>query len=129
MIEERERKYRSVLETSPVGIIRLDVHGQNIYVNRQAEITLGIQRSDAEGRIYSDPAWQVTDLEGRPLPEENIPFCIVQKTGKAVFGVQHGVHRADGSKVLLSANAMPLFDDNGDFNGVVAICPQRKGRR
>lgn len=48
-----------------------------------------------------------------------MPFSIVKKTKKPVYDVRHGIKHKDRIKYL-SINGSPLFDDNGDFKGMVA---------
>lgn len=117
----RERDFlRRLLQTSPVGIVFVDRRGQIAFANRQAEVVLGLEVSYIEGQPYNAPAWQITDIDGGLFSDEQLPFRRVLQTGKPAFGIQHAIARPDGRRVLLSINAAPIFDHNGEVDGVVA---------
>ena len=116
---ERDMNER-VMETSPAGIVHVNADGQVVYANKRAEDILGIQLSESVERTYDDPAWKVTGFKGEPFPNENLPFQIVKRTGKPVFGVRHAIEWPNGRRVLLAINAAPLFDKSGLFEGMVA---------
>ncbi len=117
----RERDFlQRVMETSPAGIVFVDRQGQITFANRQAEAVLGLQASQIRGRHYNAPEWQITDFDGRPFPDEQLPFRQVLETGKPVFDVQHAIAGPDGQRVLLSINAAPIFDPAGEVDGMVA---------
>ncbi|MBI9085552.1 MAG: PAS domain S-box protein [Desulfobacterales bacterium] len=109
-----------IIATSPAGITRVDVNGVVVYANKIAEKFLGTEFVEAKGRTYNDTAWKITDFEGRPFPEEKLPFAIVKKTGKPVFNVQHAIEWNDGRRFLLSINAAPFISADGQFDGMVA---------
>jgi PAS domain S-box-containing protein len=109
-----------MMETSPAGIVRTDVDGKILYANIHAEKILGVQLSENNERIYNDPAWKIKDFHGNPFPDENLPFYLVKKTGKTVFGIQHAIEWPNGKRVLLSINAAPLRDESRIFEGMVA---------
>ena len=109
-----------IMETSPSGIIRVDAIGKVIYANKRAETILGINLSKTKTRAYNDPTWKIVGFDGQPFPEESLPFNIVKNTGVPVFDVQHAIEWPDGNKIYLSINASPLFDNNGNFDGIVA---------
>ena len=116
---ERDR-FNILLQTSPVGITFVNRDGQITFANPQAEKVLGLGQDEITGRTYHAPAWRITDYEGNPFPEKELPFARVQETGRAVHDVQHAVEKPYGKRALLSINAAPVFDDEGDFDGIVA---------
>ncbi len=111
---------QGIMETSPAGIVRLDAGGNVVYANKRAQKILGLKKSDIAARTYNDPAWKITDFDGKEFPTENLPFVIVKKTEKPVFGIQHAIEWPHGERVLLIINAAPLFNHEGGFDGVVA---------
>jgi len=119
---QQERSFlKKLLEVSPVGISVLNKEGQISQANAFAEKTLGLRRPDIYNRRYNDPAWRIMDFEGNSYPEEKLPFQIVKRTGKPVYGIEHAIEWSDGRRVLLSINATPLFDNNGTFNGMISV--------
>lgn len=117
----RERDLvKRVMETSPVGIIVLNYDGNIRFANAQAEHVLGLEFTQIQQRKYNDPAWHVTDYDGQPFLDDQLPFAQVKSSGKAVYGVRHAIQWPDGRRKLLSVNAEPLLEDDGQLSGVVA---------
>ena len=71
-------------------------------------------------RGYNDPSWFITTVEGHPFPEEELPFARVMQTGEPVYGIEHGISHADGTRSILSINASPLFDAEGQIINIIA---------
>jgi PAS domain S-box-containing protein len=122
--EEALRRERdlvtTIVDTSPVGVTAVDREGMITFANAEAEAIFGLTREQVTARSYNAPAWRITDHEGRPIPDEELPFHQVRSAGRAVYGVRHAIERPDGQRVLLSINAAPLFTETGEFDGMVA---------
>ncbi len=117
--EERDL-FELISETSPVGIVMVDRSGQIEYANTHAEQTLGLSRDRITKLRYNAPEWNATNLDGSPLPGEQLPFSLVMNTGKPVINFIHAIVWPDGRRILLSINAAPLLDRDGSTNGMVA---------
>lgn len=115
----RERLAR-IVETMADGLAILDREGHITFANAAAESILGLSRSEITRRTYKDSAWKTTTEEGKPIPEEDLPFVRVMRTGKPVYGAEQAVERPDGTRVILSINAAPLCDATGATEGVIA---------
>lgn len=127
-IQEREKnlkrerdKYYALAETSPIPIVIVDKTGQVTYANREAESTLEIDKEDKTARTYNDPQWAITDFEGNPFPDEELAFSIVRRTCQPVYDVQHMIKTQNGTEKYLSINGSPLFDEQGKFDGMIAV--------
>ncbi len=110
----------SIMETSPVGITRVDSKGKIIFANSKAISILGLTIDEISQTDYNAPVWRISDLDGRPVPDEKLPFYLVMSTGKTVFDVQHAIQWPDGKRVLLSINGAPMIDKSGHVSGMVA---------
>lgn len=119
-LRSKHDQLSSIYATSPVGIVMVDRSGQIVDANPQAEKVLGLEKEDILQLQYNTPAWRITDLDGTPFPEEKLPFAQVKSTGRLVRDVQHAIEWPDGRRMLLSVNAAPLFDQAGQFNGMIA---------
>jgi len=119
-LREREAQLSSIFQTIPDGITILDSTGQIIAANRTAERILRLTRSDIVERGYNDPSWFITTVDGHPFPEEELPFARVMQTGEPVYGIEHGISHADGTLRILSINASPLFDAEGQIINIIA---------
>ena len=68
---------------------------------------------------YNAPDWHITDFDGRPIPDEQLPFRRVMEAGGPVYDVRQAIEWPNGQRVLLSINAAPVFDDSDQVDGVV----------
>lgn len=112
--------FSRVMETSPAGIVVLDRHGAILTANSQAIRVLGLTADQITGLTYNDPRWRITDYEGNPFPDEQLPFRLVMDTRRLVYDVQHAIEWPDGRRILLTINAAPLLDESGQVERVVS---------
>ena len=119
-LKEKTSFLSTIMETSPVGIVTIDKIGNITYANYRAEQILGLKKEQITSTTYDAPLWKHTDLDGSPFPEEKLPFNVVKKSLETVLNIQHGITWPDGTVVILSVNAAPLKDHNGEFNGMIA---------
>ncbi len=117
---KNENRLSRILETSNSGIIEVDRNGAYSYVNQAAADLLGMSRNDLVGRSYRDRPGKITSVDGRMFREEDLPFSRVQRTGEEVHGSEISLERPDGTRVILSANAAPLLDAEGNTVGMIA---------
>lgn len=111
---------RSLIETSPSGIISFDADGRIIFANHRAEEILCLSKKAIEDRTYNDPEWKITDLDAQPMPEEKLPFRMVMDHGVAVYDIRYAIEWPDGRRVMLSINAAPIFQESRKPTGMVA---------
>ncbi len=122
-IEQQLKKLidiQTFTQTIPVAIVVLNNEGEIIFANNQAEVHLGIKKSDITGKNYNAPEWKITDFDGKPFSDDQLPFIRVRNEKKPLSDIQHAIEWPDGKRVYLSINASPLFDDMGNFNGMLA---------
>jgi PAS domain-containing protein len=99
----------------------MDEQGNLIYYNESAEGLLGIHFDDV-GPITSEQLvgkWQVTQLDGSPLPEYDFPVVIALSKRKPA----HKSVRFQGLDRVWRAvevTAIPLEGQDGRFLGVLA---------
>jgi PAS domain S-box-containing protein len=124
-VEDALLRQRSIIaniaETSPVGITIVDKNGHITYANNRAEGILGLTKNRITELQYDSPAWKITDYNGGPFPKKELPFAKVMETGQPVYNVRHAIEWPDGKQVLLTINAAPLYDDDFQFDGMVAV--------
>ncbi len=111
---------RSIMETSPVGIVTLDRDGNITYANSRGIQILGLTKDHVTQLTYNAPVWKITDFEGKPFPEQELPFVKVMTTKLPCYDVQHAIEQDDGTRIILSINAAPIVDESGQFNGMIA---------
>ncbi len=118
----RERDLISlVTETSPVGITMVDRDGRITFANAAVQTILGLSKDHIVQRSYNDPQWQITDFNDQPVPDEQLPFQRVMDTGRSVSDVRHAIRWPDGRRTFLAISAAPIFNADGEPDGMVAV--------
>jgi len=117
-VQSAERKAalsrnRDRLEALSEGVTIHDADGNMIYANRAAEEILGVGRSELTSRAYDDPAWEITTVEGDPMPPEDLPAARALRDGRAVRNEPMAVERPSDEPVVLSVNAVPVRGRDG----------------
>ena len=113
-LEASERRYRSLADSAPVGIVRSNADGECTYVNRTV-CRIGGKRPDellGDGwldLVYEEDRDRVRD-EFRRVLDDQRPFRI-----------SYRVVDAQGSAVWVSAHGRPEYDAADAFAGVVAV--------
>jgi PAS domain S-box-containing protein len=118
LLRERSMVDR-IMKTSPAGITVVDRKGQIVFANKRAEDIFCLTKNDITQRGYSDFKWHITDFDGNPFPEEQLPFTQVMTTGNPVYGVRHAIELSDGRRMFLSINGAPIHDEAGNISEVV----------
>ena len=113
------QRLTQVLKTVPACVVQFDREGRFVFANERAVEVLGLERSDVTDRTYNDPAWEIRDLDGEPIPDEELPFRRVLESGDPLYGFRHTIRWPDGTRKTLLVNGAPLFDDAGDVESVV----------
>lgn len=120
-LKEERNLFREIAETSPTGLIMIDKGGRISYANARSEEILRLDEFSIKDRLYNDPKWNITDYEGRTIPDKDLPFNLNKRTGNAVLNYKYAIQKNKKSTVFLSINSAPLFTSLEKFNGVVAI--------
>jgi two-component system cell cycle sensor histidine kinase/response regulator CckA len=109
----------NLMETSPAGILTLDLDGRITFANAAAEKILGLDRQEIERAGHAALNWRATDRQGRELPETCLPFARVVAGGEPVRSAHMSLETGDGRTVLLSVNAAPFGEHVGRPGRVV----------
>ena len=109
-----------VMDTSPVGITVVNADGHIVFANAAAERVLRLNSRSIAQRDFNSPDWSITDFDGNPVPDDQLPFRRIMATDKPVHDVRHAITGPDGERVLLSINAAPLHGETGQLEGMVA---------
>jgi PAS domain S-box-containing protein len=122
-LEEAVLRERSmvdrIMKTSPAGIMVVDLKGQIVFANKRAEDIFCLTKNEITQQGYSASEWHITDFDGNPFPEEQLPFTQVMNTGNPVYGVRHAIELSGRQRVFLSINGAPIFDEQGHISEVV----------
>lgn len=117
---QREKEFiGQLMETSPVGILVVDVEGRFTFANAAAARVLGRPREEITRSNCASPSWRFTNHEGLPVAACDLPFQRIMAGEAPMRDVPLAVEAPDGKRVLLSVNADPLGADKGAASGCV----------
>ena len=119
-LRSEKNKLLKITETNPISITVLDKEGKITYANSRAKEILELSDKQIEERHFNYLKTRIKDFDGKPVPEENLPFRRVMNTGKSVFGAEYTLEHEDGTRKYLLINAAPLQNDSTHPEGVVA---------
>lgn len=119
-LQDSEARLERIVETVPNGITIIDTQGKIIFANNAAEKILRLEKALIKQRVYNDPTWKISSIDGSSFPDAELPFARVMRTRESVWNVEHAIEHDDGTIVMLSINAAPLYDATGNLSGVLA---------
>jgi len=108
-----------IMETSPVGITLINREGSITFANARTEQLLGLTRDMITGLDVNALGWRISDYDGRPFPDEILPFRQLMQTEQPIYDVRCAIEPSDGQQVLLSINGAPLLDESGRVESVI----------
>jgi two-component system cell cycle sensor histidine kinase/response regulator CckA len=109
-MRESELRFRTLFETTTVGVVSQDRDGKIVMANPAAERILGLRERALLALTSDDPRWRAIYEDGSPSPGESHPASVALRTGKPVSGVVMGVwNPVQGAHVWLLVGAVPEF--------------------
>jgi PAS domain S-box-containing protein len=118
-LRQERNLLKSIMDTSPVGIMMANREGRLTFANAYAAHVLKVPVDEILKRCYNDPAWELTDYQDNIIPDEQSVFQQVLTRGETMRDVQQAIRFADGEKILLAINGAPIFDSQGQVEKVV----------
>ena len=114
--QERDLRER-IVETSPIGIVVVNVDGSIENVNEHAAEIVGIPQDQLTELSYDEPMF--TEIgEGGNLPDDSL-FERILTTGESVYRKERQIARANKERIWLSVNGAPLHDVSGELTAVI----------
>ncbi|QUJ74884.1 response regulator [Haloarcula marismortui] len=107
---QERRRLEQVLKTVPSCVVQLNRDGQFVFANDRAETVLGLKQAELEERAYNDPEWDIKDLDGNPIPDDELPFARILYEGEQVRD-QHTIRWPDGKTRVLAVNGAPVMNE------------------
>jgi PAS domain S-box-containing protein len=121
-VAARERRYRTLVEQLPVGVVEHAADSSITLFNEQACRLLGMTPEQMQGRQALDPQWHFVDEHGHPLPSADYPVVRVLATGEPVEAMVGGIVPQAGSEpTWVYVNAYPETDAAGAVLRVVVV--------
>lgn len=88
-----------LLESVPAGVLVHAADGRIRYVNPEAARLLGLHQDQLLGRRFDDPAWELLDGDGAPLPLSAHPFNRVMNEGQPIYNLMLGAALSTGREL------------------------------
>lgn len=109
-LEKSEEKYRTLFESTSLGVVYQNKNGSIISANPAAEEILGLTLDQMQGRTSTDPRWNAIREDGSDFPGEEHPAMVALKTGREVKNVIMGIYDPiKKSSAWININATPQF--------------------
>jgi len=108
-----EMRYRRIVETTNEGVWLLDSTLHNSYVNRQMAEMLGYEPEEMLGRSVFDFYF--------PEDVERKKQVLMRRQQGLREQIEERLRRRDGSELWVRLAATPVFKDNGEFDGALAM--------
>ncbi|MGA1131594.1 MAG: PAS domain S-box protein [Prochlorotrichaceae cyanobacterium] len=112
-LRNSEARYRRIVETTTEGIWILDENNITTFVNAQMAIMLGYSPLDLLGKNLLS----FMDLEGKEIAVQALDSQLRALTQQHDFKFQ----RKNGSTLWAIVSAQPIFDDQGQYAGALAM--------
>ncbi|MCU7933842.1 MAG: PAS domain S-box protein [Candidatus Thiodiazotropha sp. (ex Dulcina madagascariensis)] len=108
-----EEKYRQIVETAHEGIWVIDAQGETQFVNPRMAVMLGHTEEEMLGRHL----FSFMDEQDRAIAEKKL---VARQQGESE---RHDFRflRKNGSELWVSLTADPLYDDDGQYAGAMAL--------
>ncbi|MCC7106644.1 MAG: PAS domain-containing protein [Chloroflexi bacterium] len=108
----------AILDHIAEGVIIASPTGEIVFVNAAARRIHGISEPDASLARRAGP-YRLLTPAGEPHPPGELPLERAARRGQTVLEHEMQVQRADGSRVVVAANAAPVLGDDGVRLGAV----------
>ena len=111
----------NVVRSITDGVFTVDTDNRIVSWNRGAESITGYSAAEAMGHRCSEASGEF-EKEGKPLCFGDwCPFIEIKRTQLPLIGREVSARHRDGRHLAVSVSAAPLFDDKGEFQGVVTV--------
>src|SRR5215469_3592052 len=120
-LRDSEARYRGIVETANEGVWMLDSKLHSSYLNQQMAEMLGYEPAELVGRNPLDFSFP-EDVEHQ---KEALARC--QRGRREQF--EERLRRKDGTELWVRIAAAPIYKDNGEFDGALAIISDVTERR
>ena len=121
-LREFEELWRTLIETSPDGIIVIDMQGRAIIVSERAKEMSGAFDGMTRGR---DAMGFISEEERATAEARLVAFA----DKGSVTNVEYTVARPDGSRIVVEASASLIRDRDGEPQAVVAVARDITARK
>jgi PAS domain S-box-containing protein len=116
-LNERERRFRELLDALPSAVYTTDAKGRLTYFNEAAAELWGMRPQLGTSEWCG--SWKLFWADGTPLAHDECPMAIALKEDRPVRGMEAACERPDGTRVPFIPYPTPLHDEAGKLIGAV----------
>ena len=122
IIGQEEQKLSVLLENLPIGVVMTEAPlGRVVSVNRRGVRLLGGDIDSNTPHESSREIYKMIREDGTPYPQAEQPIAITLKTGTPALKNDMYTIGADGEKVALRFESVPVRDEQGAMIFVIAV--------
>lgn len=118
--QERENRFRKILEDVPAAILLFGPGGEVRMANKTASRVFGFSESELLGKTAHDQGWRLIHEDGSHVTWAESPVLEAIRTKKPVRNAVIGVSQDPEAPVWLLMNAEPELGPSGDVVEVIA---------
>ena len=118
---------KELLEKNPVGIVILNELGDIVFSNEKAESILAISKQYLISQTYNSPVFRITDYDGNPIPDDELPFSVILRTKSPLINVKHAIQPTDNERKLLKISGAPIFNREKQITCVILAIEDMTG--
>lgn len=114
-------KLAAIINSIAEGVVLCNREGRLVLANQSAMELLSVERIPAEQSLSEMPDfYAIRDLDDNPLPVERLPMARAL-SGEVFHDYRVLTHGASGQDTVLSFSGAPVYDDENNVDGAVAI--------
>jgi PAS domain S-box-containing protein len=116
-----EAKYRKLVSLLPAAVYTCDAEGRITLFNQRAAALWG-----REPRLYDEDdkycgSFKLYSVYEQPIRHQDCWMGLTLRTGVPFRDQKIIIERPDGSRIVVSANVEPLFDEDGRLTGAINV--------
>ncbi len=111
--------FEKMITNSPIAQVLTEKNGHIAFANKKALEIFNITSEEITNRTYNPKEWEITDINGKTIDCENLPFYIIKKTKEPVYNYKHFISVFGKKRILLKICGTPILNKNNEFEGAV----------
>jgi PAS domain S-box-containing protein len=120
-LKESQERYRQLLNVLPAAMYTCNAEGVITYFNSQAAHIWGRKPDIGETDERFCGSFRLYRPDGTHLPHSKTPMAVVLRDGSRVQGQEVIIERPDHSRVWVSVNIDPQFDEKNRIRGAINV--------
>ncbi len=121
ILEQKQNLITSMMDSSPLGIVMVNLNGRVIFANKMSKGFFDLKKekmSNSINGILSNCKEDIKNCE-TCVKENILPFNKIEYAKKAIHNICYAVCKKNEEKVFLSIHGAPLFNKDKLFEGAI----------